>query len=174
MKKVKSLSLMLITVLFSMCVVSCSKDDDEGVSNYTTEEIFELLRGKWAVSGEIKLTSEADNFAGKYKGTLEFAQSGSDYINFRFSIDDGDKYKSEYDSFYPERIFVDYRADATIFRQGGKTYLHLPNSSYPFEIVNLTKNSLKLKLDTDFVSKSYYKLKGSNEKYHVYMTIQSY
>ena len=170
MKKVKCLSLMLISVLFSAFVISCSSDDDEVVSNYTSDEILELLKGKWSVNGETKLVSETDNFAGKYKGTLEFFQNKYNEYYADFEAKEGDKYNYHDYEFFPQGYFIGHDRKVTVMKQGGKNYLLFGSSKFPFEIIKLNKTTLKLKLDTDFENDvwTFY-----GKQYHVYITIQT-
>lgn len=172
MKNSKILSFMLMAmVLVLPTCISCSSDDDGGgSSNYTSEEITELLMGKWVIGGNIECKTTTINFNGQYKGTLEF----KDKNRFSFSITEGDKYEYQTElngevvnkSTYLERSVVPSSGYYSILKRGGDTYLIMDNSNFPFKIVSLKKNSLKLVLDEDFVD-------NNNENGHVYMTIIS-
>lgn len=170
----KKIIINLVMALIVPACLSCSSDDD-GVSNYTSEEITELLKGKWTISGDIKCKTSNINFDGYYKGTIEF----KDKNKFTFSITEGDKYKYEYNvdgkiyerSTYLESSFVYNLDEYKILKRGGDTYLVLGYSRYPFKIVSLKKNSLKLVLDEDIIDS--YLLHYDKENGHVYMTILS-
>ena len=176
MKKFKYLNFMFMAMaLMVPACVSCSSDDD-GASNYTSEEISELLKGKWTIGGDIKCKTTNIIFEDHYKGTIEF----KDNNKFSFSITEGDNYEYQYEmgggtvgkeSTYLEKCFV-YSSDTyKILKKGGDNYLILHYSKYPFKIVSLKKNSLKLVLDEDIIDD--YILNYNKENGHIYMTILS-
>lgn len=103
MKKFSILSTLLLAVMMLTMMVACSSDsEDNGKSiEYTTDQIADMLKGKWDVFGELRLNSQEESFAGKYKGTIEF----KDNKNIRFIITEGDKYtyKDNGESIYLEK-----------------------------------------------------------------------
>ena len=150
MKNSKILSFMLLAMVFVMpAFVSCSSDDDEGALNYTSEEIVEMLTGKWAIKGKFIINSvEGNKKQGEYSGEISFSKSDkgiwvSKYRCKTINVDDLEfnliKYSSSYDSY----------SKYEVMRKDSKLYLSLPgNSRYlNFQIISISKTSFKLILD---------------------------
>ena len=154
-KTFRFVGLMLI-VAMGVCLTACGGDDDGGGSggdiNYTSDEIIEMLTGKWEVYGHAKCVSdkaEAPNFDIDYTGTIEFTKE--------------QRAKAKSSVWYEEKIgdftakitlgsFIDDYYKYKITRKNGVTYIsfgsdHSPND---FKIVSLTKTSFKLVLNKDF------------------------
>ena len=164
MKNSKILSFMLMAMVLVMpTCVSCSSDD-EGASTYTSEEITELLMGKWTISGDLNCETTSLSFDEHYKGTIEF-KNNNKYV---FNVTESDLYKGL--GKIVEYSFANSSSSYSVLKKGGDSYLILGNSKCPFKIVSLKKNSLKLVLDEDVIDLY---ILNSKQSGHVYMTILS-
>ena len=75
MKKRFFISMSMLVCLVLPIMVACSSDDDDEMS-YTSDEIVEILNGKWGVSGDFRfIFKDGDKMMtkeGNYTGTIEF------------------------------------------------------------------------------------------------------
>lgn len=111
---------MLVTLTLSV-VMACSSDDDEisGAADYTSDEIVELLTGKWEISGEVRIS---EPIGGKsqtnYTGTIEFKANQKYNVSNTILFEDGDT------NLYLSDILNNYRP-YVILRKNGKNYIQV-------------------------------------------------
>ena len=174
MKKLKIWSMMMLVAMALPMMMACGSDkDDEGGSNvnYTTDEIVEMLNGKWAISGHVKCTSnqkDVSDFTGDYTGTIEFTSDrkftlSSSQIPFKVQ---GETYETTL-----EGILYD-KGTYTILKKNGKNYVQL-DSFYNFLIQSLSKNSFKLVEDEDIIFGYYTGDHYEDRSMHYYITMYS-
>ena len=171
----KSLLQLMTAILVVLCfgLVSCSSDDVEEGSNisYTSDEIVELLKGEWVISGHVQVLSLESNektIDSDYTGTIEFTEAKKYKISSSKMPYKEKGVASEVDI----SRFLSHAGTYSILRKEGKTYLTLDNE--PFLIVSLTKNSFRLIENEDVVVG--YRFDGSSiekVRYHYYITIVS-
>ena len=162
-----------ILVVLCFGLVSCSSDDVEEGSNisYTSDEIVELLKGEWVISGHVQVLSLESNektIDSDYTGTIEFTEAKKYKISSSKMPYKEKGVASEVDI----SRFLSHAGTYSILRKEGKTYLTLDNE--PFLIVSLTKNSFRLIENEDVVVG--YRFDGSSiekVRYHYYITIVS-
>ena len=177
MKKLKIWSMMMLVAMALPMMVACGSDkDDEGGSNvnYTTDEIVEMLNGKWAISGHVKCTSnqkDISDFTGDYTGTIEFTSDQ------RFTLSSSKMpYKIQGDvvDLPLENILVN-KGTYTILKKNGKNYVQLKDYSLSFNflIQSLSKNSFKLVEDEDITFDYYTGDHYEDNTMHYYITMYS-
>jgi hypothetical protein len=150
----------MLAVLIVPVMVACGDDDDSdggGTSAFTESEIVELLTGKWEVYGECEFTNydTKESFSDNYIGNIEFKADKT----LKFKVSEGTKYSDTYTydgqtynyDYYIEEAIIDTNTKYSVLKKGGRNYISLGSSSDPFnfEIVSLTKNTFKLKLNYD-------------------------
>lgn len=146
---------LMLIALISLSLTACGDDDgSSGSVNYTSDEIIEMLTGKWEVYGHAKVTSSdtqiCENLDGDYTGTVEFtkeqrAKAKSSVIGEESVSMDGQT--------YTEKVtLADFISDYykyKITRKNGAVYITFGSDEYPYnyKIVSLTKTSFKLVCD---------------------------
>ena len=156
-KSFRLVGLILIAVM-SLGLTACGSDDDGGSGgsvNYTSDEIIELLKGKWEVYGHVKRTSSntdiVENIDGDYTGDIEFKDGQKVRVNSStiqmVKMKVGGLYQD-----YPLTLdfFIDESSKYKIIRKNGAAYISFkPDSKFPYDykIVSLNKNSFKLVMD---------------------------
>ena len=182
-------SLLSVFFVTALCVgfTSCGSDDD-GDSNdgtaasYTEQEIMDILKGEWEVSGNLSITFNKEenqkyNFSGEYTAQLTFDPKDKNTKTYKFEILEGDKMSvSDYDSdFYPEEAFIsiytgsyNYKPYKLVKKNGN--YYVVFRDDYYFEIQSITKTSFRMVLDQDIENT----LSGNKEVIgHAHMTLYS-
>lgn len=181
MRKIKKWSMIMLMFVALPLIVSCG--DDDNATDLTTEEIVNMLTGKWDIKGTVRVdyvysdivlegdytgTKDYDlKWEGDYTGTIEFTENKDCYIHNSSKIylrdkqgniyrENGISLTSELSYFLEEKY--------SILRKNGKTYIAFGKQS--FQIVSLNKNSFKLLEDEDI---DY----GYGETVHYYITIIS-
>ena len=169
MKKSVLLSVLLVLGMLPL-LFACSSDDDNSAAELTSDEIVQLLTGKWEINGELKIKNQGtgDSFEGSYNGTIEFKKDNK--IDFR--VTKGDKYTVElggktYSMYLEEDIIDDYYG-YSILKKNGKNYIAFGSKSHPynFEIVSLKASVLRLVLNQSDVY-------NDNNTIDYYMTLFS-
>lgn len=153
-------------------MTACGSDDNENSgSSYTTDEIVDLLNGKWQVSGDAMLTEieTGKRLGGNYFGTMEFDKKQNCKWKFENNptIEELNFEKSKlYASNDFERllVYMFYNSNYSILKKEGKNYF-VVSSGYEFEINYITKSTFKMTLDKD--------LKIDNKKCHLTATLVS-
>ena len=140
---------------------ACSSDDDNSAAELTSDEIIQLLKGSWEVSGELKYNYNGDFFTDYYQGVIKFEDNR--YITFR--VKEGNHYTNS--SYYLEEMIVDDYYKFNILKKGGNNYITFGRNSYPFKIASLKANSFKLILDET------YDYENGNKQLRMYMTMYS-
>ena len=156
MKKVSLWSILMLVVLTLPLLTSCGGDDGDssGSVNYTSDEIVELLTGKWEVYGHVKTTSSntdvIENIDGDYTGTIEFLDTKKVKVNspviqeIKQTDPDGSKHTYK----ITLRDFISDYYKYSIIRKNGAAYISFGtgDEKWPnhYKIVSLTKNSFKL------------------------------
>ena len=174
MKKLKIWSMMMFVAMALPMMVACGSDkDDDGGSNvnYTTDEIVEMLNGKWGIYGHVKCTTSQENisdFTGDYTGTIEFTS------NRKFTLSSSKMpYKDNGETFeIPLENFLPNYGTYTILKQNGKNYVQLEGRCN-FLIQSLSKNSFKLVEDEDVTFEVYTGDHYENITMHYYITMYS-
>ena len=174
MKKTLFGSLVMLVVLMMPMLTSCGDDGDSSESvNYTSDEIVELLTGKWEVYGHVKITSSntdiIENIDGDYTGTIEFLDTKKVKVNspviqeIKQTDTDGSKYTVK----LTLRDFISDYYKYSIIRKNGASYISFgtgdENRPNHYKIVSLTKNSFKLIRDDTWQM-------GDNQKKSLYCT----
>lgn len=156
MKKVTIWSMLMLAVLALPMLTACGGDDDggggNGGANYTSEEIVELLTGKWAIYGHAKLTDiEGLLKEGDYTGTIEFKSDQKFTVTsstlFEF---EGISANGQVSNFpITLKDLLDNYRPYSVLKKNGKTYISFGDSTLPmtFQIQSITKSSFKLVLD---------------------------
>ena len=156
MKKTLFGSLVMLVVLMMPMLTSCGGDDGDssGSVNYTSDEIVELLTGKWEVYGHVKMTSSntdiIENIDGDYTGTIEFLDTKKVKVNSSViqEIKQTDTDGSKYTVKITLRDFISDYYKYSIIRKNGAAYISFgtgdENRPNHYKIVSLTKNSFKL------------------------------
>ena len=153
MKSIKVVKVMILASFSVLLFGACSSDDNNGDDIlYTSNEIIEILTGKWNIYGHVRISGDTDRVVDSdYTGTLEFKAdqkySAKSSVISTMGINNinGETYT------WDEDIY-DYLGDASyhkysIIRKSDKYYIEFGHST--FEIVSLTKKSFKLVLDED-------------------------
>ena len=156
-KTFRFVGLILISVL-SYGLTSCGSDgDDDGGSgggvDYTSDEIVEMLTGKWEVYGHAKATSNIENpsdFDSDYTGSIEFGANQS--VKAKSTVMKEVKEEGGYTYNITLGSILDSSYKYKITRKNGATYISFGSDNYPkdFKIVSLTKKSFKLVMNQDF------------------------
>lgn len=158
MKKIKIWSMILLTVMMLPIMVACTSDDDGeggGIISYTEAEIVEMLKGQWAIKGEISIENP---IGGKnkadYSGTITFSVKNDRH--FVSDLSPVTLFKDDQKKVALKRLIVvgstSSSDDYKILRKESKTYIrfrsYYGNGGYvTFQILSLSKNSFKLVLD---------------------------
>ena len=153
-KTCRIVGLMLIAVM-GFGLTACGDDDggSGGSVNYTSDEIIEILTGKWGVYGHIKVTSSNSDIImkvdGDYTGTIEFTDkqkviAKSSEIDMSITYPEG---HTSTEKTTLASVFSSYKY--TITRKNGAVYISLGSGEEPneYKIVSLTKTSFKLVKD---------------------------
>lgn len=176
MKKLKIWSMMMLVAMALPMMMACGSDkDDEGGSNvnYTTDEIVEMLTGKWGIYGHVKCTTSQENtsdFTGDYTGTIEFTSDR------KFTLSTSKMpYKNHGETFeITLENIIDSYGSYTILKKNGKNYIQLEHNKdnrFSFLIQSLTPNSFKLVEDED-ITLEYYT--GDHYENHEIITMHYY
>lgn len=159
-------------------MVSCSSNDESGNDiSYTSEEIVQILTGKWEIHGHVTVSDgtniKVDN---DYTGTIEFKadqsyNAKSSVINTVPGVSVAGSNKVYYDDLDIQNYLSGTPYRYTILRKNSNYYLAFGSSNHPgstFQIVSLTKKSFKL-VEEDKVFEW-----GAETQYrHYYVTIIS-
>ena len=153
MKELRFLKVMLFTAFSIFMVEACSSDDDNGDDiSYTSNEIIEILTGKWEIYGHVRISGDTDRKVDSdYTGIIEF--KADQKYNAKSSIIsttginniNGETYTWDEDLY-------DYLGDASyhkysIIRKNDRYYIEFAHAT--FQIMSLTKKSFKLIMDED-------------------------
>ena len=154
MKKRFFISMSMLVCFVLPLMVACSSDDDDEMS-YTSDEIVEILNGKWSINGEFRfILKDGDKIVtkeGNYTGTIEFKKDQ------KYAVQSTPLY--EYESTINGKnrtsiIKLDdllYGSTYSLLKKGGEYYISLGIMKEPydmtFKIVSLTKKSFNLVLD---------------------------
>lgn len=182
MRRKSSLSKFMLILMVSPMMVSCSSNDESGNDiSYTSEEIVQILTGKWEIHGHVTISDgtniKVDN---DYTGTIEFKadqsySAKSTVINTAPAISpsvEGSDKVVYYDDYDIQSYLSGTPYRYTILRKNSNYYLAFGSSNHPgstFQIVSLTKKSFKLVEEEDKVFEW-----GAETQYrHYYVTIIS-
>ncbi len=154
-------------------MTACGSDDnDNSGSSYTTDEIVELLTGKWAISGDILVTEieTGDRLGGTYAGDIEFKDKKKFDRNINKVKTEIEELKIDTNTPLFNMIYYTILRNYnpySILKKEGKSYIVFTNDyrNFNFEILSLTKNTLSMKLNDDFEIDS--------RKIHITMTMVS-
>ena len=154
--------------MFAMpLMTACGGDDNENNgSSYTSDEIVELLAGKWEIAGDIMITEieSGKRQGGTYTGNIEFDknQKFNRSIEAETEIEEFTKYGS-LENIIHFRLLGNYFG-YSILKKESRNYLVF-EKKYNFEIISLTKNTFSMKLNDD--------VELGQEKLHITMTMVS-
>jgi len=142
------LGLLLSTTLFTAC---SGDDDSNNGSSYSTEEIEELLTGKWKFSGEFKINDPPKTktlLSETYTGTIEFKANHE--VSHPIKVDaDINETNGDLANFLT-RIILYPDNKYQILRKDGKNYIIFDETyKYTFEIIYLNKTTCYLVMDQD-------------------------
>lgn len=163
---------MMMLVFAMPLMTACGSDDNENNgSSYTSDEIVELLTGKWEIAGDIMVTEieTGKRLGGTYTGNIEFKDKKkiSRSIKANTEIEE-----LKFNKSYPLHDIIYYTILSdhnpyTILKKDGKSFIAFNKDYvyYNFEIESLTKNTFKMKLNDD--------LKIDGKSYHITMTMVS-
>ena len=179
MRRKSSLSKFMLILMVSPMMVSCSSSDESGNDiSYTSEEIVQILTGKWEIHGHVTVSDgtniKVDN---DYTGTIEFKadqsyNAKSSVINTVPGVSVAGSNKVYYDDLDIQNYLSGTPYRYTILRKNSNIYLAFGSSNNPrstFQIVSLTKKSFKLVEEEDKVFEW-----GAETQYrHYYVTIIS-
>lgn len=151
MKKRFFISMSMLVCLVLPIMVACSSDDDDEMS-YTSDEIVEILNGKWGISGEFRVIfPDGDKMVtkeGNYTGTIEFKKDqkytvqSTTLFEYEFTFNG----KKENRKYTLEKLL--YGSTYSLLKKGGEYYITFGSSDYfSFKIISLNKKSFKLVLD---------------------------
>ena len=156
MKKTIRLTGLMLMVVMALCLASCGSDDDDDFSggvDYTSDEIVEILKGRWDVHGHIKLTSsdtnKIPNLDSDYSGTIEFLE---DY-KFNATSPVIQSYTRNIDGITIEKelgLSSFFGNKYTIHKKNGSVYISFTGyDDYPssYKIVSINKKGFKLVRD---------------------------
>ena len=158
-KKKFNMFAIIMVMMQIVCFGSCSSDSDgsDGEVSYTSDEIVEILTGRWSIKGQINWENQSQTDAGEYTGSIEFSKS--EKRNWVSYLDAPVTYEKSGEKSNLNKIIRSRRAGSDyekyeVMRSNGKMYLCLPTSSgyWPFQIRSMNKNSFKLVLDEPLTS----------------------
>lgn len=154
MKELRLLEVMLLSVFSIFMVEACSSDDDNGDDiSYTSNEIIEILTGKWEIYGHVRISGDTDRMVDSdYTGTIEF-KSDQKYSANSSVISTTEIQNNKSGKTYTiNNDISDYLGDASyhkysIIRKNDRYYIEFAHAT--FQIISLTKKSFKLIMDED-------------------------
>lgn len=166
-------SSIIILILTVLSYTACTKDNDNDAQSNKSNDIVEMLTGKWTIHGVYKKT-EIDGRVKSYNytGEIEFMHDKSIYMDgspFRYDI----IYENGIPKTSPTSIanVINYYWGYSVVDIGGKDYISIGNDEFRnnFQIVSLTKNAFILVEDED----KEYNIDGKIYKEHYYVTMES-
>ena len=173
MKKIKIWSMMMLVAMTLPMMVACGGDDDNNNNNgstYSSDEIVELLTGKWDIAGDF-IISDTENkqlMSGTYTGNIEFNANQKFTRSIKVTVDGNESEATEEDvRKYLTSVFINNYYPYQILKKGGKNYICF-DKTYNFEIRSLNKTTFYFEMDQDLMSYSGEKVEG-----HIYMTMVS-
>ena len=176
MKRIKIWSMVMLVAVALPMMVACGGDDDNNNngSSYSSDEIVELLIGKWEIAGDFRI-SDSENkqqISGTYTGNIEFKANQKFTRSIKITVDRNDtKNTEEFVRYYVASFISDYYA-YQILKKGGKNFICF-DKTYNFEIRYLNKTTFYFEMDQDLMSYNTTNNGTSEEKVagHVYMTM---
>ena len=164
--------MMLVAMTLPM-MVACGGDDDNNNngSSYSSDEIVELLTGKWDIAGDFRISGPENKqqISGTYTGNIEFNANQKFTRSIKVTVDENVFETTEEDvrKYLTDTFIRNYYA-YQILKKGGKNYICF-DKKYNFEIRSLNKTTFYFEMDQDLMSySSAEKVEG-----HVYMTMVS-
>ena len=179
MKRIKIWSMMMLVAMAMPMMVACGGDDSNGndsndgtAANYTEQEVMDILKGEWDVSGYLNVTYndeeyQKNNYSGEYTAKLIFDPSNNNKKSYYYKIDKSLEAANYVSSILgTSGVYYQY----SLIKKNSKYYFYRSNYHDEFEIQSLSKTSFRMVLDQDK-----YFLSDNNTKhtYHVRMTISS-
>ena len=171
MKRIKIWSMMMLVAVALPMMVACGGDDDNNNngSSYSSDEIVELLTGKWDIAGDFRISDPENKqqISGTYTGNIEFNANQKFTRSIKITVDRNDTEATEENVKYLVEEFIDNYYAYQILKKSGKNYICF-DKNYNFEIRSLNKTTFYFEMDQDLMSYSGEKVTG-----HVYMTMVS-